>query len=361
MLLETKIQIAYKGELTNEIKYGYQFWERLNNLTNEYSELLTKENAEYFIRYQLPALVKNKLVGDYQVEIERIKSKLYKYPGGSGWLQRFYEWWGFDNETTLLKNQYKDLLIKLEIAKEIKIQVVGIRYSSVNISWSISDNILDLFDNNLPYLQKLFGSYVAEAFTSHLDPGQKFDIVEETTVGISAINVSTTNTTQPPIHEKRKATAAFFWTVANLSLVVPVAIGAVILYYYNVGLCDREIAITGKLNTLFDNQNELIKHYKAEADRLQQFEVKILDSNLKPAPVKIITKRIYCFPPQDKEVSLSSFADSISALKRLMPAGANLTDIDEMVEQYKNALYKEKNKSCCENFKWQYYYPCNCP
>ena len=261
-----KIRIVPIQTDNEKLNSKYSFWKYISNRTDKENNV--PENLEYIFKKNFAKELKNDLKQKFRNELNEFERN-YNIDFNSPYLDELlyfyfrklekYERIHFDDfinsisklqelKNDYLKNnkEYQKLLEKYLIASQIDFGIKNISYSSLGFDLSIEpfDKVVRVFDNNYELFRIFLDQYIPESFFSSIslyNSNVPIDVIinnSETLIdafnkkpdnkeNMEAENVSKNNRQQSEKWEKAK----WFWSMANGSLVVPVILALLILYF----------------------------------------------------------------------------------------------------------------------------------
>ena len=274
-------------------------------------KLQTAANCENYFRKEFPSELKNKIVRELDSQIRDIerdvsdrdywrifeeirfrKPNIEKYEDTNEYYRTLAT--AIHENAELKKtlfadnNKYKELIEKRILASQFVFSISNIKYASLGFELNIepAQKVIDFFDNNFEYLQVFFSSYVADTFNEKFNTDGVVEINYSVTLDNDFKPTSTSNKILPnnsskPESEKGTSKldkAKWYWSVVNGSLIFPVIISIYLIYSYSDKLNKLQEIQNQKLNSVFESQDKLINHYQEEIKRLEQLELKLINS-----------------------------------------------------------------------------------
>lgn len=162
---------------------------------------------------------------------------------------------------------------KTNLSASIAIAVEYVKKGSLELGLIIEpiDKLGKLFDNNFEYFEAFLKSYIPIAFIDSLNPQFRpeyigwNDVVDLMEIDINPTNDFRTNFqknnfAQTSVKESKSITnkANWLWIISNTSLVVPVLLASLALYFSYNRLNEKETNFEKKTEQLIEQQNKLI-------------------------------------------------------------------------------------------------------
>lgn len=261
-----KIRIVPTQTDNEKLNSKYSFWKYIINRTDK--ENTNPENLEYTFKKNFTKELKNDLKQKFRNELDEFE-KNYNIDFKSPYFDKFFHFYfqRFDKQEKVhfddfingisklqelkndyLKNnkEYQRLLKKSLIASQIDFGIKNISYSSLGFDLSIEpfDKVVEVFDNNYELFRIFLDQYIPESFLSSIsvyNANLPIDVNinnSETLIGafnkkcdnkekMKAENIAENNNQQSGKWDKAK----WFWSMANGSLVVPVILALLVLYF----------------------------------------------------------------------------------------------------------------------------------
>jgi len=296
-----KIRIVPIQTDNEKLNSKFSFWKYISNRTDKESNV--PENLEYTFKRNFAKKLKSDLKQKFRNELNDFE-KNYNIDFKSPYFDEFFhfhfrkseklERGHFDDlvngisKLQELKNdylkdnkEYQRLLEKSLIASQIEFGVKNISYSSLGFDLSIEpfDKVVEVFDNNYELFRIFLDQYIPESFLSSISSYNNdlpIDVnINNSETLIKAFNKKTNdqdkNRIEQPVDNNRQQAgkwekAKWFWSMANGSLVVPVILALLILYFafnkiesINNIRQDNFEKIQIENNKVIENYNKLIE------------------------------------------------------------------------------------------------------
>lgn len=296
-----KIRIIPLQTDNEKLNSKYSFWKYISNRTDKESNV--PENLEYTFKRNFAKKLKSDLKQKFRNELNDFE-KNYNIDLKSPYFDEFFHFYfrkseklergHFDDlvngisKLQELKNdylkdnkEYQRLLEKSLIVSQIEFGVKNISYSSLGFDLSIEpfDKVVEVFDNNYELFRIFLDQYIPESFLSSISSYNNnlpIDVnINNSETLINAFNKKTNNQdknriVQPADNNHQQSEkwekAKWFWSMANGSLVVPVILALLILYFafnkiesINNIRQDNFEKIQIENNKVIENYNKLIE------------------------------------------------------------------------------------------------------
>lgn len=163
---------------------------------------------------------------------------------------------------------------KINLSASIAIAVQYIKEGSLEIGLLIEpiDKLGKLFDNNFEYFEIFLKSYIPKAFYNSLQPDSRANVIGWKEI-VNQLEIEldpssnfrndfsqiTKLQTMPEQVKVNTNKANWLWIISNTSLVLPVLLTAVLLYFAFTRLENKETAIEKKMERVIEQQNRLIE------------------------------------------------------------------------------------------------------
>lgn len=261
-----KIRIVPIERDKEKLDSKYSFWKYVSNRTDKESNV--PENLEFTFKRKFGKELKNGLKQKIRNELSEFERN-YNIDFKSPYFDEFFHFYfrRFEKEERVhfddfingisklqeLKNdylkdnkEYQKLLSKSLIASQIDFGVRNISYSSLGFDLSIEpvEKVIEIFDNNYELFRIFLDQYIPECFLSSISvnndslpmdvsidyPDSYKDSFNKKTGNQQRKTAeSLENNSQQSSGKWEKA--KWFWSMANGSLVVPVILALIVLYF----------------------------------------------------------------------------------------------------------------------------------
>ena len=261
-----KIRIVPIQSDKEKLDSKYSFWRYVSNRTDKESNI--PENLEFTFKRNFGKELKNSLKQKIRKELNEFERN-YNIDFKSPYFEEFlhFNFRRLEKEERVhfddfingisklqeLKNdylkdnkEYQNLLSKYLIASQIDIGVRNISYSSLGFDLSIEpiEKVIEIFDNNYELLRIFLDQYIPESFLSSISVNNdsipievSIDYPESYKDIFNKKTGNQKNKTAESIENNNQQTsgkwekAKWFWSMANGSLVVPVILSLIVLYF----------------------------------------------------------------------------------------------------------------------------------
>ncbi len=260
-----KIRIAPIEKTKESLNSKESFWRFISERTNKESNV--SENLEYVFKRNFSKELKNNLKQKFRNELRDFERD-YRIDFKSPYFDEIFHHYfrRFEEQEKIhlddfinsisklqeLKNdyfkdnkEYQKLLTKSLIASQIDFGVKNISYSSIGFDLSIEpfDKVLEVFDNNFELFRIFLDQYIPKSFISsisvyndslplnvNIEYSNSFkDSFNKKPNESKNVETESRNNNQNPTGKWDKA--KWVWSLANGSLVIPVILALLILYF----------------------------------------------------------------------------------------------------------------------------------
>lgn len=170
---------------------------------------------------------------------------------------------------------YRQLVEKRTLAQQVLFTIDNISYGSLgyNVSFAPVEKVATVFDSNFDVFKAFLDAYIPDSFKDSIGyyngEDLAFQIDASPALSNSFQNLSykfpqiETQVGNPMTNGHSKMDKAkWYWSVANASLVVPVILSLVVLYFAFQMFTEVNRQQAEALKPVLDSQTQLIKHYQ---------------------------------------------------------------------------------------------------
>jgi hypothetical protein len=178
---------------------------------------------------------------------------------------------------------------KTNLSASIAIAIEYIKEGSLELGLIFEpvENLAKIFENNFDYFETFLRSYIPIAFYNSLRPQYQADSIGwRDTVDQLEFEIAPTNEFRNHFQSKNKSQnqpgrnnsittkANWLWVISNTSLVVPVLIISLILYFTFIRLTTKEDRLERRYDKLIEQQNNLLNQIIFELDSTKMYKNK---------------------------------------------------------------------------------------
>lgn len=180
---------------------------------------------------------------------------------------------------------YRQLVEKRAIAQQIIFTVNNISYGSFEYDISIApiEKIATIFDSNFDLFKAFLDVYIPESFKNSIGDNDGSDLNFRIQVPETIITSFKKSSYEFPKMEAHNNTSnmyshstvdkgKYYWIVSNFSLLIPVILSLIVLYFVYQAIADIGRHQEEALKPVLDSQTKLIEHYQELTTNYETFQ-----------------------------------------------------------------------------------------
>lgn len=316
-LIPTNAKLTTQADSANTLNTKKSFWEFISREIDEEKD--NPEKLEYKFQQRFPGLLKDRFRDKIRQEIREFERNYHSAPPFfiDDWihLEKYFSRNAERDQSEGIvsgmakiqeaKNnyfqnnpKYQEALNKSLLATQIEFAIDNIQYSSLgfDLIFEPFEKAADLFDNNYELFRIFLDQYIPTCFVSSIALSA-VRIPIETSISVSSEFIDEFQNRQmepnqnpeiienPPKSPSKLDKAKWAWVLTNTSLVVPVILALLVLYFSFGRLESIEESRKDAYDEINVERNKLLKNYQ-ELINLQKDSYKTLINEIKQDTTK---------------------------------------------------------------------------